>query len=333
MASSSRAPTSSIGQDSRPEASNHERPDGHPAFAGQTIIIAADEGLGDMIQFVRYVPMVAVLGARVILAVQEPLLPLLSNMPGISQCVPVAEASDLAGVDVQCPIMSLSLAFRTTLATIPAPVSYLPAPDPDRIQLWQERLGIPEKLRISLVWSGNPNHLDDHNRSIPLRMFSRLLREDAALISLQKEPKAEDKAVLQETSGIMDLTGQLADFADTAALISCLDLVITVDTSVAHLAGTLGCPTWTLLSYTPDYRWLLDRDDSVWYPRMRLFRQRERRDWREVIDQVGDALRQRIVARASSPPVSSDDRVILRRFNSTTGGLPSVAGGNVRRPS
>ncbi|MGJ5044096.1 MULTISPECIES: tetratricopeptide repeat-containing glycosyltransferase family protein [unclassified Bradyrhizobium] len=279
---------------------------GQDGIAGQTIVIAADEGLGDTIQFVRYVPMVVALGARVILAVQKPLLPLLSNMPGISQCIPVSEAADLAGVDAHCPIMSLPFVFRTTLATIPAPASYLPAPDPDRIQLWQERLGTPEKLRVGLVWSGNPNHLDDHNRSIPLRTLSRLLGADAAFVSLQKEPKAEDKAVLQETSGIVDLTGQLADFADTAALISCLDLVITVDTSVAHLAGALGCPTWTLLSYTPDYRWLLDRDDSVWYPRMRLFRQRERRDWGEVIDQVGDALHELVGARAPSPPVSSD---------------------------
>ncbi|WP_315784613.1 MULTISPECIES: tetratricopeptide repeat protein [unclassified Bradyrhizobium] len=280
---------------------------GQDGIAGKTIVIAADEGLGDTIQFVRYVPMVLALGARVILAVQKPLLPLLSNVPGISQCIPVSEAADLAGVDIHCPIMSLPFAFRTTLAAIPAPVSYLPAPDPDRIQIWQERLGAPEKLRVGLVWSGNPNHLDDHNRSIPLRMFSRLLGEDAAFISLQKEPKAEDKAVLQETSRIADLTGQLADFADTAALISCLDLVITVDTSVAHLAGALGRPTWTLLSYTPDYRWLLDRDDSVWYPSMRLFRQREGRDWGEVIDRVGDALHKLIVARAPSLPVSSEE--------------------------
>ncbi|MGJ4939776.1 tetratricopeptide repeat protein [Bradyrhizobium sp. HKCCYLS1011] len=274
---------------------------GQDSIREKTIVIAADEGLGDMIQFVRYVPMVVALGARIILAVQKPLIPLLSNMPGISQCISVSEAANVAAVDFHCPIMSLPFAFRTTLATIPAPASYLPASDPDRIQAWEERLGTHEKLRVGVVWSGNPNHLDDHNRSIPLRTFSRLFGGDAAFISLQKEPKPEDKAVLQEMSEILDLTSQLTDFADTAALITCLDLVITVDTSVAHLAGALGRPTWTLLSYTPDYRWLLDRDDSAWYPTMRLFRQRERRDWVEVVDQVRDALHELIAQRTSSP--------------------------------
>ncbi|GLH77676.1 hypothetical protein SSBR45G_25840 [Bradyrhizobium sp. SSBR45G] len=276
---------------------------GHPDIAGKTIVIAADEGLGDTIQFARYVPMVAALGARVILAVQKSLLPLLSNTPGISQCIPVSEAADLAAVDVHCPIMSLPFAFRTTLETIPAPVSYLPAPDPERIQLWEERLGAHEKLRVGLVWSGNPNHLDDHNRSIQLRTVLRLLDEDAVFVSLQKEPKAEDQTALQDASRILDLTSQLTDFVDTAALISCLDLVITVDTSVAHLAGALGRPTWTLLSYTPDYRWLLERDDSVWYPTMRLFRQRERRDWAEVIEEVRTNLHEMIARRT----VVSDD--------------------------
>ncbi|BAM91990.1 putative TPR domain protein [Bradyrhizobium oligotrophicum S58] len=276
---------------------------GEDDIAGKTIIIAADEGLGDTIQFARYVPMVAALGARVILAVQKSLLSLLSNTPGISQCIRISEATDLAAVDFHCPIMSLPFAFRTVLGTIPAPVSYLPAPNPERIQFWEERLGAHEKLRVGLVWSGNPNHLDDHNRSIPLRTFSQLLGEEAAFVSLQKEPKAEDKAALQEASQILDLTRQLTDFADTAALISCLDLVVTVDTSVAHLAGALGRPTWTLLSYTPDYRWLLDRDDSVWYPTMRLFRQRERRDWAEVVEQVRAALHE-VIARRT---LSSDD--------------------------
>ena len=274
---------------------------GRESIAEKTIVIAADEGLGDTIQFVRYVPMVAALGARIILAVQQPLLPLLSNMPGVSQCVPVSEAADLAPVDFHCPIMSLPFAFRTTLATIPAPASYVPVPNPDRIQVWEDRVRPYQKLRVGLVWSGNPNHLDDHNRSIPLRALFRLLDQDAMFISLQKEPKPQDKTALQETSRILDLTSRLSDFADTAALITRLDLVITVDTSVAHLAGALGRPTWTLLSYTPDYRWLLDRDDSPWYPSMRLFRQRKRRDWGEVIEQVRNALHELIAQRALSP--------------------------------
>ncbi|WP_316185375.1 tetratricopeptide repeat protein [Bradyrhizobium sp. SZCCHNRI1003] len=276
---------------------------GQEGIRDRTILIVADEGLGDTIQFARYVPMVVALGARVVLAVQKPLRPLLSKMPGILQCIPVSEATDFAAVDFHCPIMSLPLAFGTTLATIPAPVSYLPEADPDRIQAWEERLGTHEKLRIGLVWSGNPKHLDDHNRSIPLRTLSYLLDEDASFISLQKDPKPEDRTALQDTGRILDLTSQLSDFADTAALVTGLDLVITVDTSVAHLAGALGCPTWMLLSYTPDYRWLLDRDDSAWYPTMRLFRQRERRDWAEVVEQVRNALHELIGRRVLSSDI------------------------------
>jgi len=140
------------------------------------------------------------------------------------------------------------------------------------------------------VWSGNPNHSNDHNRSVPLRTLSRLLDVDATFISLQKDARPDDKAVLRERNDIIDLTADLTDFNETAALLSCLDLVITVDTSVAHLAGAMGCPTWILLPYTPDYRWLLGRDDSPWYPTVRLFRQTETRDYGEVVDRVRSAL-------------------------------------------
>jgi ADP-heptose:LPS heptosyltransferase len=150
-------------------------------------------------------------------------------------------------------------------------------------------------LRVGLVWSGNPNHSNDHNRSVPLRTLSRLLDVDATFISLQKDARPDDKAVLRERNDIIDLTADLTDFNETAALLSCLDLVITVDTSVAHLAGAMGCPTWILLPYTPDYRWLLGRDDSPWYPTVRLFRQTETRDYGEVVDRVRSEL-MRLVA-------------------------------------
>ena len=127
-------------------------------------------------------------------------------------------------------------------------------------------------MRVGLVWSGNPNHKNDHNRSVPFGILSELFDLDATFVSLQKDPSADDRALLAR-SEVIDFTDQLADFAETSALLSCLDLVISVDTSVAHLAGALGRPVWTLLPYTPDYRWLLDRDDSPWYPTMRLFRQ------------------------------------------------------------
>jgi tetratricopeptide (TPR) repeat protein len=269
---------------------------GRESLKDKAILVVPDEGFGDTIQFVRYVPMLDKLGARIILVVQDALHSLLSNLPGISQCLPTSATSRLPAFDFYCPMTSLPQAFGTRLDTIPSHRSYLPAPQQDRVQLWKERLGPHDKLRVGLVWSGNPRHLDDHNRSIPLRTFSRMLDVDATFISLQKDPKSDDKEALQELPGIVDPTSHLTDFVETAAVISCLDLLITVDTSVAHLAGALGCPTWTLLSHTPDYRWMLDRDDSPWYPTMRLFRQTETRDWKEVLSRVRSELGEQVAS-------------------------------------
>jgi hypothetical protein len=151
-------------------------------------------------------------------------------------------------------------------------------------------------LRVGLVWSGNPAHNNDDNRSIPFAAVTALLDVDACFISLQKDPRPADQALLSETREIVDPTVHLTDFVETAALIACLDLVITVDTSVAHLAGALACPTWILLPYTPDFRWMLDRDDSPWYPSVRLFRQSERRNYDEVLARVRDELRKLVHA-------------------------------------
>jgi len=159
-------------------------------------------------------------------------------------------------------------------------------------------------LRVGLVWSGNPKHTNDHNRSLPLQLLSRILDLDACFVSLQKDSKASDRAFLRERTGIIDLTEHLTDFSETAALVSCLDLVITVDTSVAHLSAALGRPTWILLPYTPDYRWLLDRDDSPWYPSVRLFRQSETREYESVVDRVRTELMKLIsVRQAADQPV------------------------------
>ncbi len=262
---------------------------------GKTILINIDEGLGDTIQFARYVPMLAARGARIILAVREPLCPLLSELDGVSQCLPMS-AGPLPAFDMCCPISSLPLAFETRLETIPSVTPYLPAPAPARLQTWEDRLGAHDKLRVGVVWSGNPRHGNDRNRSISLRMLARILDVDATFVSLQKEVRPDDKAILLERPEIVDLTAHLTDFAETAALVSCLDLVITVDTSVAHLAGALARPTWILLPYTPDYRWLLDRDDSPWYPTARLFRQTAARDYESVLDRVRTELRAMIAA-------------------------------------
>ena len=162
--------------------------------------------------------------------------------------------------------------------------------------MWEQRLGPHDRLRVGLVWSGNPVHLNDHNRSVPLAMLAPLLDVDARFISLQKDARPADRALLAERSDILDLTAEIRDFVDTAALIDNLDLVITVDTSVAHLAAASGKPTWIMLPYTPDYRWLLGRDDSPWYPSVRLFRQDERRTYDDVVARVRDALTQRVAS-------------------------------------
>jgi tetratricopeptide (TPR) repeat protein len=281
----------------RPPYPNFAQPmwGGQQDVEGKTVLLYADEGNGDTLQFVRYAPMLAARGARVILAVQEALQPLLTGLSGVSLCIP--RSSPLPPFDLHCPICSLPFAFGTRLETIPSATPYLPSPAQVRLQSWEqrlrERLGPDRKCRVGLVWSGNPNHGNDRNRSVPLLALLRLLDVDAAFVSLQKDVRPDDKAMLEQC-GVVDLTADLADFAETAALVSCLDIVITVDTSVAHLAGALARPTWIMLTYSPDFRWLLDRDDSPWYPTAQLFRQAAARDWAEVIDRVRSALATRV---------------------------------------
>jgi len=262
---------------------------GDRPIEGTTILVYADEGLGDTIQFARYIPMLAARGARVILVADAPVSSLLSGLSGVSQLFEKSDPLTVPAFDLHCPICSLPLAFRTHLDTIPDGASYLPRPEGARVQAWearlQSRLGPRGKPRIGLAWSGRPEHTNDQNRSSKLRQLSSLLDLDVSFVSLQKDPRPDDKAELEKTD-IVDLTAHLTNLAETAALMSCLDLVITVDTSVAHLAGALGRVAWVLLPYTPDYRWLLDRDDSPWYPTLRLFRQSETRDYGTVLDRV-----------------------------------------------
>jgi tetratricopeptide (TPR) repeat protein len=268
---------------------------------GKTILVFADEGLGDTIQFARYVPMLAARGARVILWVDAPLFSLLSGLSGVHRLL--RSSDPLPNFDLHCPLCSLPLAFRTRLETVP-PDDYLPRPAEAQVQAWENRLqasllqtslGPRTRPRVGLAWSGNPNHTDDHNRSVQFQKLLCLLDLDVAFVSLQKDPRPDDRAHLEKT-GIVDLTAHLTDFSETAALMSCLDLVITVDTSVAHLASALGRPTWILLPYTPDWRWMLGRDDSPWYRSVRLFRQDERRDYAPVIARVREALQAQLSA-------------------------------------
>jgi tetratricopeptide (TPR) repeat protein len=262
---------------------------GKEPIAGRTILIYQDEGLGDVIQFVRYVPMVAARGARVLLLVDGPLVPLLSRMPEIAECIPRSTDRSLT-FELQCGISSLPLAFGTRLENIPSDVPYLPRPDEARVKAWEQRLGRHEKLRVGLVWSGNRRHMDNENRSLPLRALLPLLDFDATFVSLQKETGLADQATLRERPDIVDLTVHLTDFVETAALMTCLDLIITVDTSMAHLAGALARPTWIMLQHMPDWRWLLDRDDCPWYPTARLFRQAEPGNFTDVVGRVRNEL-------------------------------------------
>jgi tetratricopeptide (TPR) repeat protein len=274
---------------------------GNEPLAGKTILLYSDEGLGDTIQFVRYARMVADLGARVILEIEDALHSLLCDLPEISHCLPKSRG-ELPAFDFHCALTSLPLALRTRIETIPSAPSYLPAPAETRRRQWEGRLGPRDRLRVGLVWSGSPKHKNDHNRSLALHALSPILELDATFVSLQKGVRHDDKAFLEQRPDVMDVEEHLLDFIDTAALISCLDLVISVDTSVAHLAGALGCPVWILLPYTPDFRWLLDRDDSPWYPTARLFRQAENREWAGVLHQVRTELRGLISARKPMGP-------------------------------
>ena len=257
------------------------------AIAGKTILIHSEQGLGDTIQFSRYVPLVAARGARVIFEVEPPLFGLMSGFANVAQVVPKGGA--LPPFDVHCPLLSLPLAFGTVLETIPAEPDYLRAPAP-QAQHWQARLAEMPRPRIGLVWGGNPRHERDRERSIALRALLPLFDTQASFISLQKDLRPDDAAVLRAHGDILHLGGALADFSDTAAVVSALDLVISVDTSVAHLAGALGMPVWILLTYVPDFRWLIERDDSPWYPSARLFRQDAGRTWDGVIARVKEAL-------------------------------------------
>jgi len=244
-------------------------------------------GFGDTIQFCRYVPLVAERAARVILEVQASLRGLMSTLAGVVQIV--ASGESLPNFDLHCSLLSLPLAFRTRLETIPCATPYLRVSS-QAMMNWNARLGSRGHPRIGLAWSGNPFNLNDHNRSIKLRSLLSLLDLDATFISLQKDVRAGDAAVLKARSDVLHFGDELKDFSDTAAIISNLDLIISVDTSVVHLAGALAKPVWVMLPFIPDWRWLLDREDSPWYPTARLFRQDDSRTWENVIVRVHAAL-------------------------------------------
>jgi len=256
---------------------------GAEPLKNKTILLYSEQGFGDTIQFCRYVPLVASLGAKVILEVQSPLVKLIAGLEGVNQIISTGD--NLPDFDYQCPLLSLPLAFKTELQTIPKFSRYIKS-DQDKLARWQLQLGKKTTPRIGIVWSGSLTHSNDHNRSLTLSQLLSYLPSNYEYISLQKEIRDIDQDTLTEHNEIKHFGNILQDFTDTAALCELMDIVLSVDTSVAHLAGALGVPTWVLLPYNPDWRWLLNRADSPWYPSMRLYRQPAIDDWNSVFDKI-----------------------------------------------
>ena len=272
------------------------------SLAGKTILLHAEQGLGDTIQFIRYAPIVKRHGGTVILECQKPLVGLLESCPGIDQLI--GQGSDLPAFDVHAPLLSLPGILKTSLETVPARIPYL-HPQAEIFQRWQKRLIELDGFKIGIGWQGNPTYPGDRWRSMALRCFAPLAQiPGVRLMSLQKGAGAEQLAEVRNLFSVMDLAAELdqesGPFMDTAAVMKNLDLVITSDTTAAHLGGALGAAVWVALPFAPDWRWLLDRSDSPWYPTMRLFRQRERGNWQGVFEDIRKALCERIESRGKA---------------------------------
>jgi len=261
------------------------------ALADGRILLVGDQGYGDTIQFGRYIPLVRKRCAEVFVGCSPELASLIATIEGVSRCF--VRLEHIPPFDAYRALSSLPGLFGTDLATIPSAVPYLRS-DPEMIRGWAERLGSilgRSKLRVGIVWAGRPSHPNDRQRSMRCADFLSLASvSDVALISLQKEVPADDRMALARAD-VLDLSSALTDFAQLGGVVENLDLVVTVDTSTAHLTGALGKPVWILLPWAPDWRWMLDREDSPWYPTARLFRQAERGRWKPVIERVTEELR------------------------------------------
>jgi tetratricopeptide (TPR) repeat protein len=249
---------------------------------GKTILLDTEQGAGDSIQFIRYVKEVAKYNVKIIVECEESLVRLFSTLPEID--VLIGKGEKIPAFDVQAPLLSLPYIFETGINTIPADIPYLFEADDEGLSLPQLS---PTKLNVGIVWAGSSTHQHDRERSTSLSGFLPLASvPDIQLFSLQTGDRRKDPGNIADDSSVIDLTEGIHDYADTARIIAHLDLVISVDTSVAHLAGAMGKPTWVVLPFSPDFRWLLDRDDSPWYPTVRLFRQKTRGNWSDVFSKV-----------------------------------------------
>ena len=256
---------------------------GEEQLCGKTILLWAEQGFGDTIQFLRYVPLAAQKAGLAIVRVPVAL----RSLTGTLKCPisTVTHKEPLPSHDFHCPLMSLPLAFGTALESIPADIPYLSA-DIDQVEKWQKRLGPRKKPRISIVWAGRRHEPINRTRDMPVEALAPLGRLNIEIISLQKEIPEEDRKPLESMPQFRCLGETLADFADTAALIENLDMVISIDTAAAHLAGALGKRVWIMLRHSGEWRWLLQRSDSPWYPSMRIFRQQARGGWIGVVREI-----------------------------------------------
>ena len=260
------------------------------SFAGKRLLVHHEQGFGDNIQFVRYLPMVKQLGGTVILEMEKPLYELFKQIEGADEFVQASSDSTPPDVnfDIHIPTLDMPRLFGTTLENIPCKVPYLCA-EHAKTEYWRNKLD-SKSFKVGLVWSGDARHGNDHNRSCPLKHFAPLTKiEGVKLYGLQKEVSRQLTELATDME-ISCLSEEFEDFTDTAAAIENMDLVISVDTSVLHLAGAMGKPVWALIPFAPDWRWMLDRQDSPWYPTMRLFRQKERGDWDELFTTVAQQL-------------------------------------------
>ena len=263
---------------------------GHQSLEGRRILLYAEQGFGDALQFCRYVPLLASRGAEVILEVPAPLVPLLADLPGVARIV--AAGRTLPPFDCHCPLMSVPAVLQTTLATVPAEIPYLHA-DPAKVQAWRDRFAELPRPWVGLAWAGSPANRNDRNRSVALGTLLAGLPEELEFVSAQRNVPGSDRSSLAAAGRVHEWTSELHDFSDTAALVEALDLIVSVDTSVAHLAGGLGKACFVLLAFHPDWRWLLERSDSPWYPSLVLFRQERRGDWDSVLARLAAAVRER----------------------------------------
>jgi Flp pilus assembly protein TadD len=262
---------------------------GLESLVDKTILLQCEQGFGDMIQFCRYAPLVKVLGGRVVLEVQAGLVELCKSLAGVDDVFAKGDTRlQSLGIDFYCPMMSLPLAFATTLETIPAPKQYLFS-NTEKTQDWQKRLGVRTKPRVGVVWSSDPGLAVGNSKTIALQTFAQLLSNQFEFVSLQKNLWYEEQVELSKW-GIRHFGEALVDFSDTAALCECLDVVVSVDTSVAHLAGALGKPVCILLHAHADWRWQLAARQSVWYPSARLYRMQDGADWTGVLATVREDL-------------------------------------------